>query len=261
MNAPLPHAHLDANATRVQIEQVALQRGKTQVFRGLDLQLTEQRIGLIGDNGAGKTSLLRLLCGLDAPQAGSVRICGVDIHTATKERAQLIGLMFQNPDDQIIYPVVEEEIALSLRARGLKKPQALAAARELLAERGLSHWADRAIGSLSQGQRQQVCWLALKAADPRVLLLDEPFASLDLPSQNRLADDMAETSQQVIVSTHVLAHIQDFDRVIWLEAGAVRADGSPQEVCAAYEADVALRDAQSRAHRAAARITKVKQHG
>jgi biotin transport system ATP-binding protein len=107
----------------------------------------------------------------------------------------------------------------------------------------LGAWAPRAIGSLSQGQRQQVCWLALQIASHGTLLLDEPFASLDLPHQALLRRDMAQASPQIIVATHVLAPIRDFERVIWLDKGQVRADGHGAEVCAAYEADVASRTA------------------
>ena len=230
-----------ASTAGITLQDVSLSRGRTQVFDGLNLTLDEPRIGLIGDNGAGKTSLLRLLCGLEVPQSGSVRIGGTEIQSAGHERAALVGLMFQNPDDQIIFPVVVEEVALSLRTRGMKKAEAHQAARALLADRGLESWADRAVSSLSQGQRQHVCWLALQAAKPRVLLLDEPFASLDLPGQARLAQDIASADQQVLVSTHLLSHVRGFSRVIWLDQGRVRADGPGQEVCAAYEADVAAR--------------------
>ncbi|QNP49034.1 energy-coupling factor ABC transporter ATP-binding protein [Diaphorobacter aerolatus] len=243
MLAPFCTSSNDAAESLINITltDVVLDRGCTRVFDSLNLTLNEPRIGLIGDNGAGKTSLLRLLCGLEVPQAGNVCLTGLNLDEAAPARASLAGLMFQNPDDQIIFPVVVEEIALSLRAHGMKKPQALQAARDLLAERGLANWADRAISSLSQGQRQHVCWLALLAARPRVLLLDEPFASLDLPGQARLARDIANARQQVLVSTHLLSHVRDFARVIWLDQGRVRADGPGAEVCAAYEADVASR--------------------
>ena len=147
--------------------------------------------------------------------------------------------MFQNPDDQIIFPTVEEELAL--RPLGLNKRQAREQARAVLDQRGLAHWAERAVSSLSQGQRQQVCWLSLLIAAPEVLLLDEPFASLDLLGQARLAQDIAQATQQILISTHVLDHVRAFERVIWLEQGRVRGDGPGTEVCAAYEADVALR--------------------
>ena len=103
----------------------------------------------------------------------------------------------------------------------------------------MAHWAERAVSSLSQGQRQQVCWLSLLIASPQVLLLDEPFASLDLPGQARLARDIAAAPQQILVSTHVLDHVRDFERVIWLEQGKLRGDGPGREVCSAYETAVA----------------------
>ncbi|WP_408595048.1 energy-coupling factor ABC transporter ATP-binding protein [Limnohabitans sp.] len=215
----------------VQIDNVTLIRGNTPVFEGLNLQLTQRRIGLIGDNGAGKSSLFRLICGLDKPTTGHVRV----------QAESSVGMMFQNPDEQIIFPTVEEELGLSLHASGMSRQAARAHARAWLEARGLGPWAERAIGSLSQGQRQHVCWLALLIASHSLLLLDEPFSSLDLPAQARLERDMASVSQHVIVSTHVLHHIRHFERVIWLDGGAVKRDGSGMDVCAAYEADVAAR--------------------
>ena len=225
----------------LEINAVTLLRGSNKVFDALSLQLTEPRIGLIGDNGAGKSSLFRMLCGLDVPQVGTVMIRGVDSRHVSTKRPGMVGMMFQNPDDQIIFPTVEEELALSLSPSGLKRGDAIARARIFLATRGLAHWSERAIGSLSQGQRQHVCWLALMIASPELLLLDEPFASLDLPGQALLSRDIAQATQQVILSTHVLQHVRDFERVIWLDKGCVRTDGPGQSVCAAYEIDVADR--------------------
>jgi biotin transport system ATP-binding protein len=152
-------------------------------------------------------------------------------------------MMFQNPDEQIIFPTVEEELALSLHHLKLSRHAAQMHVREWLSERGLGNWAPRAIGSLSQGQRQHVCWLALLIASHHTLLLDEPFSSLDLPHQALLRRDIAQAKEQVLVSTHVLDHVRHFERVIWLDQGQVRLDGMGVEVCAAYEADVAQRTA------------------
>jgi biotin transport system ATP-binding protein len=223
----------------IHIDKVRLQRGGSTVFDGLTLHLTEARIGLIGDNGAGKSSLFRLICALDAPQSGSVTVHGRNLHT--QRQPGLVGMMFQNPDDQIIFPTVEEELALGLQPQGLSRRDALEKAGQFLAQRGLAPWATRAISSLSQGQRQHVCWLALLIAAPQVLLLDEPFASLDLPGQALLEADIATASQQVLVSTHILSHVRGFERVLWLEQGRVRMDAAGAQVCAAYEADVAQR--------------------
>lgn len=225
------------------LQAVTLVRGATRVFENFSLALNERRIGLIGDNGAGKTSLLRLLCGLDSPSRGQVHVLG---HEVSGPGQAPVGMMFQNPDEQIIFPTVEEELALGLEAPGTSRRQAVVQARQWLAARGLGHWAARAVSSLSQGQRQHVCWLSLLIASPRMLLLDEPFASLDLPSQAMLHQEIAQAPQQVLVSTHLLDHVRGFERVLWLDHGKLRADGPGAEVCAAYEADVACRAATRR---------------
>ncbi|MEJ8824279.1 ABC transporter ATP-binding protein [Variovorax humicola] len=211
----------------IRIEGVTLVRGHRRVFEGLALNLQESRIGLIGDNGAGKSSLFRLISGLDQPQQGRVVAPG-------RESPGRVGLMFQNPDDQIIFPTVAEELAFSLTAIGETRPAARQRALDFLARRGLAAWAGRAVGELSQGQRQQVCLLALEISEPVTLLLDEPFASLDLPSQARLAAQLDASAQQIIVSTHLLEHVHGFERVLWLDEGRVRADGPGREVCEAY---------------------------
>jgi biotin transport system ATP-binding protein len=223
------------------ISNAVLMRGTTPVFDGLTLQLNEPRIGLIGDNGAGKSSLFRMACGLEAPQSGSVTVQGLPAFRINAQRPNLVGMMFQNPDDQIVFPTVQEELALGLTATGTPRRDAVTKARTFLATRSLQAWAERAISSLSQGQRQHVCWLAILLSSPALILLDEPFASLDLPGQALLHDDMAKAPQQIIVSTHVLDHLRSFDRVVWLDGGRVRADGVPEAVCDQYRADVAAR--------------------
>lgn len=243
MDAMSNFADISAVSAVLRLEGVTLARGGHTVFEGLSLTFSSdaRRIGIVGDNGAGKSSLFRLICGLDRPQAGQVRIGTLAADASAAQRAAAVGMMFQNPDEQIIFPTVVEELALGLSPRGVPRKQALVQARALLAQRGLGHWADRAISSLSHGQRQHVCWLSLLIAAPSLVLLDEPFASLDLPGQALLAQDIARASQTVVVATHILAPLHGFDRVIWLDHGRVRADGPAAQVCAAYEADVALR--------------------
>jgi biotin transport system ATP-binding protein len=221
----------------IRLDDVTLRRGHTTVFQSLTLTLNALRIGLIGDNGAGKSSLFRLICGLDQPQSGHVQL----LSAGTDSTAPIVGMMFQNPDEQIIFPTVEEELALSLRHLRLSRAEAQTQVRTWLAARGLADWAPRAIGSLSQGQRQHVCWLALLIGNHHTLLLDEPFSSLDLPGQALLRQEIEAAPQQIIVSTHVLDHVRHFERVIWLDKGHVRADGLGAAVCAQYEADVAAR--------------------
>jgi biotin transport system ATP-binding protein len=237
--APRPRASAAASSG-VRLDGVTLLRGPRVVLENLSLDLNDPRIGVVGDNGAGKSSLFRLICGLDAAQSGRVTIGGREVVEGAARELR-VGMMFQNPDEQIVFPTVEEELALSLSGGGLGRGAAISRARAWLHARGLGAWSARAVSGLSQGQRQHVCWLALLIAAPRVLLLDEPFASLDLPSQALLQHEVSQADQQVIVATHQLDHVRRFPRVIWLDQGRVRADGPGAQVCGAYEADVAAR--------------------
>jgi biotin transport system ATP-binding protein len=216
----------------ISLAGVSLTRGNTLVFKDLSLDLHERRIGLIGHNGAGKSSLFRLICGLDTPSAGHVHV------PPSNSDAHVVGMMFQNSDEQIIFPTVAEELALSLQHLNISRTQALAQAQQWLDAQGLGQWGARAIGALSQGQRQRVCWWSLMLGDHQTLLLDEPFASLDLPNQIRLNQDMDQATPQIIVSTHQLDHVRHYERVIWLDQGQVRADGLGAHVCQTYEAHV-----------------------
>lgn len=243
---PQPTPSEPSSPHSIRLEAVTLVRGSQRVFEGLTLDLQEMRIGLVGDNGAGKSSLFRLISGLDQPQQGRVVVHGCDTQADRRQLSKHVGLMFQNPDDQIIFPTVAEELAFSLTARGETRQAARQQAHEFLARRGLEAWAGRAVSELSQGQRQQVCLLALQISEPATLLLDEPFASLDLLSQARLAAQLEASDHQILVSTHLLEHVYDFERVLWLEQGRVRGDGPGREVCEAYAEDVRERAAAQR---------------
>lgn len=209
----------------------------------LTLALTEPRIGIVGRNGSGKTTLLRLLAGLIPAATGVVRLG--DLDPARDRRAMLgaVGILFQNPDHQILFPTVSEELAFGLIQIGLSRHDAAQSVTALLAAEGRSHWADAPVSTLSHGQKHYLCLLAILAMAPATLLLDEPFAGLDLPTQARLARRLARLPQQVITISHDPAAVAGADRVIWLEAGRVVADGPPGPVLAAFSAAMAERGA------------------
>ena len=209
------------------------------VLAGLDLDLTEARIGIVGRNGSGKTSLLRLMAGLVAPTSGTVRVAGLD--PARERRAILgqIGILFQNPDHQILFPTVGEELAFGLTQLGQSQTEARAVARAILAAEGRVAWDHAATHTLSQGQRQYLCLLAVLAMQPATLLLDEPFAALDLPSQARLRRKLAALPQRVITISHDPLAVADCDRVIWLEAGRILMDGAAAPVLEAFAVEMA----------------------
>ena len=224
-------------------DRVHLSRGGRRIFNALSLDLPEQRVGLVGDNGSGKSTLLRLANGLLLPERGEVIVNGQCTKQARRELHADVGFVFQNPDHQIIFPTVGEEIAFGLIERGETAAVARRGAEDLLARQGCAGWIDRAIHELSEGQKQLVCILAILATEPTILLLDEPFSSLDLPTRLSLSARLARLPQQIVMASHDLDLLRDFDRVIWLENGQVKADGMPSEVLPDYRAHASARGA------------------
>jgi biotin transport system ATP-binding protein len=223
----------------IELQSASVRLGGRLVLDGLTLRLTEARIGVLGRNGSGKTTLLRLIAGLIAADEGAVRVDGVDPFTNRKATLSALGILFQNPDHQILFPTVEEELAFGLLQQGLSQPEAAAKVAVLLAAEGRGHWAKAPVSTLSQGQRHYLCLLAVLLMQPRTILLDEPLAGLDLPTQARLARRFAGLPQRLITITHDPAVLAGADRVLWLEAGQVVADGPPSEVLPAFTAEMA----------------------
>jgi biotin transport system ATP-binding protein len=225
-------------ATGLLLEDAGYAVGGKALLSGVSAHLTEARIGIVGRNGSGKTTLLRLIAGLVAPTSGRVRVEGID--PAGDRRAVLsrVGILFQNPDHQILFPTVEEELAFGLRQQGRSEAEARAGAREVLARAGRAHWAGAAVSTLSQGQRQMLCLMAVLAMEPATVLLDEPFASLDLPARMRLERRLAGLEQRVVVISHDPGALAGMERVLWLEGGRLVADGAAGAVLPAFEAEM-----------------------
>ncbi|MBS8228820.1 energy-coupling factor ABC transporter ATP-binding protein [Vannielia litorea] len=205
-----------------------------EILRPLTLSLRERRIGIVGRNGSGKSTLARLLAGLIAPTQGAVKVGGDDIYADRKAALARVGILFQNPDHQIIFPTCGEEVTFGLAQQGRRDAEA--AARAALKSFGKAHWWDRPVGSLSGGQRHLLCLVAVLAMAPEWLILDEPFAGLDIPTTRALHGRLAKLEQRVVMISHDLAALEGFDRVIWIEGGAVAADGPAGEVLAAFRA-------------------------
>lgn len=223
------------------LRDVWLDRGGSPLFRGLSLDLQERRIGLVGSNGSGKSSLLRLLNGLLVPDRGRLTVAGLDAARDRRDLPTRVGFVFQNVDHQILFPTVGEEIAFGLVEHGLDRKAARAEAERLLAAHGCAGWAGRAVDALSEGQKQLVCILAALAPDPAILVMDEPLASLDLANRRALLARIERLPQQVLMASHDLDLIAGFDRILWLEAGAVKGDGPPDAVLPAYRAHEEMR--------------------
>ena len=223
----------------IDLASASVKLGGRIVLDALTLRLTEPRIGILGRNGSGKTTVLRLIAGLVAPETGTVRVDGFDPFVDRKAAISAIGILFQNPDHQILFPTVEEELAFGLTQQGLPPSEALARAQAVLTAEGRTDWAKAPVSTLSQGQRHYLCLLAVLMMQPRTILLDEPLAGLDVPTQARLARRFAALSQRLITITHDPAMLSTADRVLWLESGRIVADGPPAEVLPAFSAEMA----------------------
>ncbi len=208
------------------------------VLRDITLDLQSNRIGIIGRNGSGKSTLLRLMAGLIAPTSGTVRLAGFDPAKNRKAALGQIGILFQNPDHQILFPTVLEELSFGLTQQGLPRAAAEAAATAALQSEGRSAWRDRPCHQLSQGQRHFLCLLSVLLMQPHTILLDEPLAGLDLPTQARLTRRFAALPQRLITISHDPATMRACDRVIWLDGGTVRREGPAAPILAAFEAEM-----------------------
>lgn len=238
---PVPSTDLSPG---IDLAQASVSLGSKVVLDRLTLRLTERRIGILGRNGSGKTTLLRLIAGLIRPDRGTVRVDGIDPFADRRAAVAALGILFQNPDHQILFPTVEEELAFGLAQQGLTPAGALSRAEAALRADGRGHWAKVPVTALSQGQRHYLCLMSILLMAPRTILLDEPLAGLDLPTQDRLARRFAVLPQRLITITHDPASLAGCDRVLWLEAGRIAADGPASEVLPAFMAEMARIGAQ-----------------
>jgi biotin transport system ATP-binding protein len=219
----------------IQFENVSLSLNARKLLNAVTLDIQEQRVGVIGRNGSGKTSFARLLCGLLAPSSGRVRVNGNDLFKHRAAALKTVGILFQNPDHQIIFPTVLEELSFGLTQQGQRKAEAMQNATKILQQFDRLDWAERTIATLSQGQRHLVCLLSVLAMAPPLLVLDEPFAGLDLPTKTYLQNLLYGLDQSVLHITHDLQALGEYERVIWLEKGQVAGDGLPKDIIPAFE--------------------------
>ena len=214
----------------ISITDVCYEINDTAILSAVSFRSDAKRIAILGRNGSGKSTLSRLICGLDRPNQGEIRINDIDVYADRRAALNTVGMIFQNPDHQIIFPTVIEEMIFGLTQMGVDKPVADQRAMSYLAKFGKSDWRDRAISTLSQGQKKLLCLMAILAMEPKVIILDEPLAALDIPTQRQLTTILQSLPQTLIYITHDTAPIQHYDVAIWLEQGQVVETGSPDTV-------------------------------
>jgi ABC-type cobalt transport system, ATPase component len=207
--------------------------GRTAVHP-LSLALTERRIGIIGLNGSGKTTFARMINGLVQPSQGRVTVNGLDTSADGEAVRGQVGFIFQNPQNQIILPILREDIELGLRGRKLTRGQMQDRVNGVLARFSIGHLANRRGHELSGGELQLAALASVLVTEPSIVILDEPTNQLDLRNRALVERTLRALDEDVLVISHDLPLIEDFDRVLLFHEGRVVADGKPGEVVDEY---------------------------
>lgn len=215
-----------------------------QALAGVDLHVHQgERVALLGPNGAGKTTLVLHLNGILVAGAGSVSVSGLPVEKQhLKEIRRRVGIVFQDPDDQLFMGTVRADVGFGPANLGLKGAALEARVMSALDLVGMADFADRPPHHLSFGQRRRVAVATVLAMEPEILVLDEPSSNLDPASRRELADILRSLDVTVLMVTHDLPYALELcPRSVVLSDGHVVADGTTY--------DVLTDDALMRAHR------------
>jgi cobalt/nickel transport system ATP-binding protein len=193
-----------------------------------------ERIAIIGVNGAGKSTLLLSIVGVVPISTGSI---GVDSCNVTKktlpEIRKMVGMVFQNPDDQLFMTKVYDDVAFAPRNYGMTEGEVASRVESSLESLGITHLKERAPHRLSGGEKRRVAIAGVLAMEPSVILLDEPTSFLDPRSRKMLIETLAELPHTQIIATHDLDMVQELcQRVIVLKDGVIQADDTAEIVLA-----------------------------
>lgn len=223
----------------IRFEQASASHEGRVALHPLTLTLRERRTGIIGLNGSGKSTFARLINGLVRPASGSISVSGLDTVRDHKAVLGAVGFIFQNPQNQIILPVIADDIALGLRNRKMTKDAEQAAVNGILDRLGIGHLARRRAHELSGGELQLAALAAVLVTEPQLVILDEPTNQLDLRNRAVVERIIGSLDESLIVISHDLDLIAGFERVLLFHEGRLLADGPPDTVIARYR-DMAL---------------------
>ena len=214
-------------SSEIRLTGVTVTREGQDVLRDVDLCLDEQRIAVIGLNGSGKSTLVRLLNGLLLPTRGTVQVGGLSTATDAKRIRRQVGFVFQNPENQIVMPLVAEDLAFGAKNLGLRGDELSARVDGVLERLGIPHLAERESYALSGGEKQLVALASVLVMEPSTIVFDEPTTMLDRRNRRRLQATIDELDQRAVVVTHDLELIGGYDRVLVVHEGRIVFDGAP----------------------------------
>jgi energy-coupling factor transport system ATP-binding protein len=210
--------------------------GTRKILDDINIDIREgEMISIVGRNGAGKSTLSKLLCGFEREDRGAILYRGEDIRSKTiKERAEIIGLVMQNPNQMISKPMIYDEVALGLRMRNVPEEQITERVEKVLKVCGLAPFKDWPISALSYGQKKRVTIASILVLDPRILILDEPTAGQDFRHYTEIMEFLVEINRfgvTIIMITHDMHLMLEYTpRAIVLAGGRKIADTAPSVV-------------------------------
>lgn len=220
--------------TTIEIQNVDLLFEAFAALSGIDLVFKERRIGIVGGNGSGKSTFIRLLNGLLLPTTGRVLVDGFNTARHGRRVRRKVGCVFQNPDNQIVMPIVEEDVAFGLKGLKLTRQERDEMVSDVLSFYGLEAFRHHPTHTLSGGQKQLLALAGVLVAKPDCVVFDEPTTLLDLRNARMVGSVIDSLEQTVVVATHDLALIETFERVVVFENGRVIADDQPGRAIMRY---------------------------
>ena len=191
-----------------------------------------ERVALLGPNGAGKTTFVLHLNGVLSPMHGSICVSGLPVEKPNlREIRRRVGIVFQDPDDQLFMPTVIDDVAFGPRNLGLAEAAVVSRVEAALAAVGMDAFGDRPPHHLSFGQRRRVALATVLAMDPEILVLDEPSSNLDPASRRELADILADLDLTLVMVSHDLPYALELcPRAVLMDRGAIVADGATRHI-------------------------------
>ncbi|WP_286204563.1 energy-coupling factor ABC transporter ATP-binding protein [Corynebacterium afermentans] len=205
-----------------------------QILAPLTVSLSEQRIGIIGSNGSGKSTTVRLINGLIEPTSGQVLYDGLTPDKHGRDIRKRVGFVFSDAESQIVMPRVSDDVAFSLRRFKLPREEVKRRVAEALERFDLTDRADHSPHTLSGGEKQMLALASVLVIEPDTIIADEPTTLLDLRNRRRIMRELMSLDQQLIVVTHDLEMLRGFDRVLVIDDGALAYDGAPDDAIAFY---------------------------
>jgi energy-coupling factor transport system ATP-binding protein len=187
-------------------------------------------LGVVGPNGGGKSTLVRLLNGLLRPDSGRIRVSGHDPATEPFEVRRHLGVLFQNPENGLVAPFVEDDVAFGLENLGVPREEMRERVARTIRAVGLEGYERREPHTLSGGEKQRVALAGLLAVEPEILVLDEPTSMLDAAGRREVLErlEALRAEKTVLHVTHHLEELLDADRILVLNGGQLVADESPE---------------------------------